>query len=305
MNAKEARLITHPSTATIINTKTGSTNYFYKFYGGIVVTLGLMGFSPSIIKAITTGLIWSVSKDAPHTDNAFLTAHAVFVAVWCIACIIQIWSGGNPSYGQVHKYAGYTGSSSLFIGMVLAAMNEITYNAFGIGPLYTFALILGATANMVLGIVRARQRCFADHKDAMVMAIMFTMDPAIHRLFMWLIRLVALLMGGVEVDADQLLILGKMPANFFLFTVFGVMVVYARRVNAVTVCNISFNLIAYVGGTVFAIVMVTSDQASICTVILALIGIGLVLIIGIALGLVTMERKLRIKEAASSYGVLL
>lgn len=123
------------------------------------------------------------------------------------ASLAQLWTGGLREYATAHRYVGSLG----LLGMILAASNELKYvsAASGLGNFYTLLLCFGAAANMILGVLRARQRRLAKHKDHMLMAVMFTLDPAIHRLVMWTIRLFA--SDSKSLDPMVLLIFGKMP----------------------------------------------------------------------------------------------
>jgi hypothetical protein len=267
-------LLSHHHTSTTSATYKRLQNTTYRACGIAGLFLGCVGFAPSIAKALITGSLWSVSHDAPHTENAFLDPHAVGAVIWTVACVAQLCTGGVPKYPYVvaHRIGGYVGAVALLVAMVLAAANELTYATpqSALGSAYTLLLVLGATCNMLLAVVRARQRRFPEHKDSMLLAIMFTMDPAVHRLAMWAIRL-PFLIGDIRatlatttttpnrthpvvarIDPTQLLILGKMPANLILYVLFGCMFIRSRRVNCLTALCTSFNLVAFIGGTAVA-----------------------------------------------------
>ena len=275
-------------------------NGTFRVYGLAALVLGIVGFAPSITKALLTGTPWSVSHDATHTDNAFLGVHAVAAAIWTLACIVQLCTGGVPKHAVVHRICGYAGSAGLLLAMVLATANELKYATREtiLGNIYTLVLVLGASINMLVAVVRARQRRFPEHKDGMLLAIMFTLDPAVHRLAMWTIRIIASIVSGKKmtdpttVDPGQLLILGKMPANFILFVVFGCMFVHSRRVSKVTLLCTSFNLVAFVGGAILAF----SDGAVTATV-RGLALTGTVAIMGIAAAFVVVEKRKRRQES--------
>jgi len=201
------------------------------------------GFAPSLYKAVETGGLWSVSHDLPHTKNTWLVPHLFGMLIWTLSIFLQLSTGGTKQT-TLHKIGGYVGSTGLFLGMLFAACNELEYDSGG-GLFYTLCLAVGATANMLLGVYHARGKRYPTHKDHMLMAIMYTLDPAIHRLAMWSIRWIASI-EKKPLDPILLLVIGKIPANFILFTSFGAMVLYARRVNLVTVVNISFNAFWFV-----------------------------------------------------------
>ena len=273
-------------------------NHAYRVCGLAVLVLGLIGFAPSISKALLTGSLWSVSHDAEHTDNDFLAAHGVGAVVWTLACVVQLGTGGVPRHGYVvaHRISGYIGSFGLLFAMVLATANELKYATpdSAVGDAYTLLLVLGATGNMLIGLIRARQRRFAEHKDGMLLAIMFSMDPAVHRLAMWTIRFIigkgTMTTDSTRVDADKLLILGKMPANLILYTSFGFMFLYSRRVNRHTVLCTGFNLIAFLGGAVIA---VAADAGA---VVVGLAMVGTAAIVMITAAFIIIERRARSLE---------
>jgi len=233
---------------------------------GVVVTLaGLLGFTPSLYKAIATGSLWSVSHDAPHTKNTFLVPHLLGMLVWMICLLIQFPTGGMVGLEKWHRSGGYIGLSGLLVGMVFATANELEYDSGG-GLVYTLALVVGTTTNALLGIRQARAKNYPSHKDHMLMAAMFTLDPAIHRLAMWIIRGGTALLASrgqpIMLDPIVLLLLGKIPANLILFAVFGTMVVRGKRVNRVTVSNISFNAVSLVLLSVFAFTQTKASSSS-------------------------------------------
>ena len=72
------------------------------------------------------------------------------------------------------------------------------------------------------------------------MAIMWTMDPAVHRTFMWLMHLSCYSCFSPAAFAgrpDTLNVIAKMAANVVLFTWAFSMAVHARRLNKITVVN--------------------------------------------------------------------
>ena len=229
--------------------------------GGLaVLVLGVAGFAPSVFEALRTGALWSVSHNTKHTDTAFLGVHAVSAVIWMMACIAQFYTGGVPKYAVGHHVCGYVGASGLIIAMVSAAANELQYATpdADLGTAYTMVLVFGATVNLGMGIVRARQGRFPEHKDSVLLALMFTMDPAVHRLMMWTIRFIVdgwtMTSNPPRIDPMQLLILGKMPANLILYVTFGWIFVRGRRVNCVTVLCTSFNAVAFLGGATLSFV---------------------------------------------------
>ena len=308
-------LLSNHHTATTPATYKRLQNTMYRACGIAGLLLGCVGFAPSIAKALITGSLWSVSHDAPHTENAFLFPHAVGAVIWTVACVAQLCTGGVPKHPYVvaHRVGGYVGAAALLVAMVLAAANELTYATpqSALGSAYTLLLVLGATCNMLLAVVRARQRRFSEHKDSMLLAIMFTMDPAVHRLAMWAIRL-PFLIGDIRatvattttpnrthpvvarIDPTQLLILGKMPANFILYILFGCMFIRSRRVNRLTALCTSFNLVAFLGGT--SVACVGGVGGSVSPVVWGLAMAGTAAMLLTTAGFVVVERRKRSRE---------
>ena len=87
----------------------------------------------------------------------------------------------------------------------------------------------------------------ARHKDHALMALMWSLDPALHRLSMWLARL-CMLSSDPSPDPDSLLTYGKLPANALLVLIFGCMLVAARRATPVMVFNVGMQLALFTFG---------------------------------------------------------
>lgn len=275
-------------------------NRAFRACGLAALALGVVGFAPSVGHALL-GTLWSVAHDAPHTATDFLGGHAVCAVVWTLAAVAQLCTGGVPRYGVAHRFGGYVGTTGLLLAMALAAANELRFATPGsaLGSAYTLLLVLGASFTAIVGIVRAKQRRFPEHKDCALLAIMFTMDPAVHRLSMWTIRFI---IGGGTMTADpavvdpgKLLILGKMPANFILYVVFGGMFVRSRRVNRVTVLCTSFNLIAFIGGAILAVA--TGADGEVGPVVWGLAVAGTAAILSVTAAFVVVERRKRREES--------
>lgn len=224
-------------------------NSAFKRFGFAAALIGLLGFVPSYYKAATTGVLWSVSHDAPHTENDFLVPHFICMLFWLFGAFGQLASGGT-SYKKTHRICGYVALSGLFIGMLGASGNIFKYDFADQGVAgmaaggYTILLVLGATVNGAVGLGRAIQKRTKEHKDHMLMAIMWSLDPAVHRFAMWLIRWFA----NGHVDSDLLLTFGKLPANFILVTLFGTMLVRGQRVTCINVANVGMQFFLFVLG---------------------------------------------------------
>lgn len=275
-------------------------NISFKAVGSSAVFAGIAGFTPSLYKMLTD-CIWSVSHDAPHTDTDFLLVHGVFMVFWILACLVQLWSGGVAKRRLAHRVGGWLGSLSLAAGMLFAACNMVKYdwleNQQVYAGSYTLMLLLAACFNLLLGLQRAIRRRFAEHKDYMLMAIMMSLDPAIHRLSMWCIRWGS---GKQHLDADNLLMLGKMPANFLLIVAFGSMAVRARRVNCVTLGNLSLQLLAFALGAVAALARTGECEECIGPRVYYSVLFGTALLLLVLAILAAAEFHLRSQEASSA-----
>lgn len=259
-------------------------NRSFKRFGGIAAVVGLLGFVPSYYNAARTGVLWSVSHDAPHTENDFLIPHFICMLVWLFGAFVQLTTGGT-TYKKVHRYTGYISVAGLVVGMIGAGGNIFKYDfaaqgIAGIGAgIYTVILMLGATVNGIVGVSRAIQKRTPEHKDHMLMALMWSLDPAVHRFCMWLIRWCA----SGDVDPTELLTFGKLPANFFLVTCFGTMIVISRRVTCINVANVGMQFVLYIFGLVGGLSAVGASDlvrgwaiAGLCTLILAVVTLGII-----------------------------
>lgn len=273
-------------------------NRAFKLFGSIGLAGGVAGFSPSVFKLLT-GPIWSVMHNAPHTDNDFLYPHTCGCIVWFASLLVQLCTGGTP-YKRTHRVSGYIGALGLAVGMVFAFANTVKYDVViertPLISLYTFVLIFGASINGAVGIARARQKRIPEHKDFMLMATMWTLDPALHRLSMWLVRV----MAGPKrfLDPDVLATLGKLPANFLLVAIFGAMAVRGRRVNRITVPNISLEAFAFTFGLVECFANLGAGQKQVHPPILDAVIVGAAAFGAVVAGLVFAERRLRLRGVA-------
>jgi len=260
-------------------------NRVYKRWGAALVALGLAGFTPSITKAIIHHQVWSAGSDEPHTavDN-WLYAHIAGALVWAAAIVQQLISGGS-SVGVIqkwHRAMGWVAVISGLCGLVFCGgfvwtihydfVDPETRN-IGVG-LYTLALALGASVNMIAAVRYARARDFGRHKDHALMAIMWTMDPAVHRSVLWLMHwsCYSCFISDDEFEerAHSLLIIAKMPANVILFSWCLCVAVHARRVNRILVINGSGQYVLWTS-VIFYDLSNTSLPAAIYVVIVLLL----------------------------------
>ena len=208
--------------------------------------------------------MWDVGTDEPHAGvDAWLYAHIAGAIIWGVAVCHQLASGGSAhaTVQLMHRIFGWFAFAGLSIGIVLCGSGVWTIyydfinastRSIGAG---VYTLILGGAAitNMSLSLWHARKREFALHKDFALMAIMWTMDPAVHRTFMWLLHLSCYSCfspKAFEGRPDSLNVIAKMAANVVLFTWAFAMAVHARRLNAITFVNASLQYLLWVGNVV-------------------------------------------------------
>jgi hypothetical protein len=118
---------------------------------------------------------------------------------------------------------------------------------------------------MAVAIHHAREKRTIQHKDHVLMALMWSLDPALHRLFMWILRLCA----PHRSNADRLLFFGKLPANAMLVLTFGTALVCARRASRITISNVALQLALFFLGL---LVLLTDPEVGSATTIAAIVG---------------------------------
>ena len=227
-------------------------NAVYKRWGFALITLGLFGgFAPSITKALIHHHVWDVGTDQPHSDvDSWLYAHIGGALIWGMCIMQQLVSGGSSVSWQQkwHRISGWLAVISLLIGVSLSGglIWTIHYDffvaeSFNVGAgLYTIILALSAALNMLLAVRYARSGQFALHKDHALMAIMWTMDPAVHRSVMWLLHLACyscFTPAAFEGTQQSLNVIAKMPANVLLFSWCLCIAIHARRMNTILLLN--------------------------------------------------------------------
>lgn len=105
---------------------------------------------------------------------------------------------------------------------------------------YTIILALATSINMVQAVRFARKRQFSFHKDYALMAVMWTMDPAVHRSIMWSLHLICYSCFSPDAfigTKDSLNVIAKMPANVILFSWCFCIAVHGRRLNRILIIN--------------------------------------------------------------------
>jgi len=261
-------------------------NRAYKRGGAFLLVLGAAGgFLPSLALLAGTGKVWSVNRVAPHSDvDTSLVVHIPLAVVWATAVAVQLWSGGVGRRRRIHRIGGWVAVGCVLIGISLVAGWIWTYfNDFVdgfTGPraragYYTVALGIGAAVNGVMLVVCAKRRNFLAHKDFALMALFWTLDPGVHRFFMWLMRMICWDCWAPENTAGLGIALAKLPANLVLVIWAVTMSVYAGRLNRIILCNVAgqFLLFSYVS---FGLMQRSFGTGTAGSTVLTSAGLGLV-----------------------------
>lgn len=250
------------------------------------------GFLPTSLYGLYRGVPWDASHWKPHDNvDGWLCAHAFSMWIWVAAAVVQFWSGGRPSARtrQIHRWFGYLGFGALSCGMLCGGLVWSLKHDFGSSNLsdlaagyYTVTISVLAWVNMVVGVDCARRGQFADHKDFVLMAFMWTMDPACQRAGIHLLRFLY-----SRPDPGTLLVLGKVCGNTFNVLVFGCAAIFGQRENSTLVMNITaeYTFAVWLTFVIFAKLPSSSQNwvrwdtsltylvTSVCGAVLAVVGL--------------------------------
>lgn len=239
-------------------------NHVYKRAAALLLILGAGGgFLPSLFMFAKTGQVWSVNHQAPHSMvDQYLLLHIPLAVLWALLVGVQLWSGQVRGRKQLHITFGWLGLATGVVGIgVIGGWIWPMVNDFAHGfdspnagaGIYTMAMGVGVVVNGLLAGYCARKRDFARHKDYVLMTLFWTMDPGIHRLNMWLMRLLGDDIWAPEQTAGLGIAIAKLPANLTLIVWAFVVATMARRVNAIIWSNIAGQVALWCFGT-FAVV---------------------------------------------------
>jgi hypothetical protein len=232
----------------------------YKIGGGLLLLFGALGgFGPSISLLIAKGKVWSVNRQAPHTDaDTTLGVHIVLAALWIVVFAFQLWTGGVRSKRAAHRLGGWLALGAVLLGVSLSggfiwtAIHDFAdglRGPFAKAGIYTVALGIGAAVNAVLTGVYAKKRKFLLHKDFALMTLFWTLDPGVHRLYMWLMRLVCWDCWAPECTSGLGIAIAKLPANLTLIVWALVVASAAGRLNKIIVLNVAGQYLLWSWGT--------------------------------------------------------
>ena len=255
------RMYRSGSSALYTNGKAvGSLNQLYKRAAVLLLILGAVGgFLPSLFMLAKTGQVWSVNHQAPHSMvDQYLLVHIPLAFLWALLVGVQLWTGQVPGRRKLHIRLGWLSLATGVIGVgviggwVWPLINDFTdgFDSPNAGAgVYTMTMGVGVVVNGLLAGYFARKRDLARHKDYVLMTLFWTMDPGIHRLNMWLMRL----FGGDTWAPEQTNGLGiaiaKLPANLTLIIWAIVVAILARRLNPIIWSNIAGQVALWCLGT--------------------------------------------------------
>ena len=133
------------------------------------------------------------------------------------------------------------------------------------------ALGIGVIVNGTLAGRSAKRRDLAKHKDFIIMTVFWTLDPGLHRLFMWLMRLFGGDTWAPKQTADLGIAIAKLPANLTLIAWAIAVGILARRLNSIFLYNIAGKFLLWCLGTTAVISAIHDTQTSIIIVTLSAI----------------------------------
>ena len=232
-------------------------NRIYKRAGGFLLVLGaVVGFLPSLVMLARKGTVWSVNQMRPHDEaDSAIMVHIPLAVIWAIAMSIQIWSGGSGRHIRLHRFFGWVAVIAGSIGISIAAGLVWTWrNDFADGVtsergqagLYTVIMGLGLATNIMMLVVTARRRDFAAHKDYALMALFWSLDPGIHRAYMWTMRMFDWDCWAPDKTSELGIALAKLPANLTMIIWAMLMALAAGRVNRIILTNVCGQLFLFV-----------------------------------------------------------
>ncbi len=235
----------------------------YKRFGAFLLFFGAAGgFLPSLYMIATKGAIWSVNRQQPHhgpeESDPVLAFHISLSVVWAILLALQLWSGGSGEMRTLHRRGGRVAVGFGLLGVAVAGGWVWTYlNDFSEGlttpgaraGYYTIVLGVGVAINAVMLVVHARKKNFFLHKDFALMSLMWTLEPGIHRFYMWLMRWVCWDCWAPENTEGMGIALAKLPANLTVIFWALLMASLARRVNGVILWNVAGQYLLFTFGT--------------------------------------------------------
>jgi len=171
---------------------------------------------------------------------------------------IQLWTGDKPQQKTTHRIGGWIAFGAVILGISISGgwiwpmwndfANGFDSPTAGAG-FYTMLNGLAIATNAILMVIYAKKGRLAKHKDHALMTLFWTLDPGIHRLYMWLMRLFCWDCWAPENTGDMGIALAKLPANISLIIWALVMAFYAKRLNKIILVNASGQFFLWLLGT--------------------------------------------------------
>jgi len=239
-------------------------NIVYKRAGYVLLALGFIGgFLPSVLILFFTGEVFSVNEQGPHPMvDTTLFVHIPLAILFALLAGFQLWSGDKKRQKKTHRLIGWIAFGAVAVGISMSGgwiwpilndfSNGLDSPTAGAG-VYTILNGLAIAINASLMVFYAKKGKLAKHKDHALMTLFWTMDPGIHRLFMWLMRLLCWECWAPENTGDMGIALAKLPANVSLIIWALVMAYYAGRLNKIILINASGQFFLWLLGTMAVI----------------------------------------------------
>jgi len=248
----------------------------------VLLALGAAGgFLPSIFMMLLTGKVWSVNHQAPHSMvDVYLIMHIPLAIAWSVLVALQLWSADIGRRRSIHKSFGWLTLTTGILGIgLIGGIIWPLVNDFSDGldspnagaGIYTMAMGMGVIVNGTLAGLYAKRRDLAKHKDFIIMTVFWTLDPGLHRLYMWLMRLFGGDTWAPEQTAGLGIAIAKLPANLTLIAWAIVVGILARRLNSIFLYNITGQFLLWCLGTSAVISAIHNTQTSITIVALSAI----------------------------------
>ncbi len=256
----------------------------YKWGGGLLLVCGALGgFGPSVSILLARGQVWSVNRQAPHSDaDTALGVHIALAAAWALLFGVQLVTGGVRARRRLHRMAGFAALVAALVGVSLSggfiwtAIHDFAdglRGPFAKAGIYTVIMGLGVAANAVLTGVHAVRRNFVLHKDFALMTLFWSLDPGVHRLYMWLMRAVCWDCWAPECTSGAGIAIAKLPANVTLIVWALLVARAAGRLHWIVVLNVAGQYLLWTWGT-YGLISRTlgSSQAGAMALVSLLVG---------------------------------